>query len=222
MSISKISLKNHMLEQNITDLYHANSVLTSLTFINQGGLLSRGAVEEKGLPQTSQISDEKDKKLGIWFDIFLDSDDYHSRIKDINKYGPVCFVYKIDILDWANLPDIKITNRNPINWSSSVELNRYIKNVEEYKKGNIGQHITLVNTHEILPFNPYLKKIILDDPHGSTNDLFENAKIQLLKSLNEFGLSDLLEIRACSPSCKCKESYNRLKSEVLWYKFKTK
>ena len=48
-----------------TGLYHANSVTTSSTFLEQGGLLSRKFVEDRGLNQTAQYSDSNDKKLGI-------------------------------------------------------------------------------------------------------------------------------------------------------------
>ena len=44
-------------------LYHANTVVTAITFLENNGLYSRQAVEDKGLFQTPQVSDETDKFL---------------------------------------------------------------------------------------------------------------------------------------------------------------
>ena len=64
--------------------YHANTVRTSCTFIEQNGLMSRGYVEYKGLTQTPQTSDEVDKKFDVWNDIFwiylICMDTFHEKI----------------------------------------------------------------------------------------------------------------------------------------------
>lgn len=124
-----------MERKNITELYHANTVLTSLSFLAAGGLLSRGAVEERRLPQTSQTSDDLDKEYNIWYDIFFDSADYHQRMKRLNFYGPVCFVYDKMVLTWPDIPDIKITTVNPANWADIPEEERYLLDVNDYKNG---------------------------------------------------------------------------------------
>jgi len=53
-------------QSRVAHLYHANSVTTSCTFLEQGGLLSRGFVQKSGFSQTAQSSDDVDKKYGIW------------------------------------------------------------------------------------------------------------------------------------------------------------
>ena len=64
----------------VTQLHHANTVTTSCTFLEQGGLASRGFVEDRHLSQTAQpASDEIDKRYGIWHDVFLDHVDIHYR-----------------------------------------------------------------------------------------------------------------------------------------------
>ena len=49
---------------------------------------SRGYVEDRRLPQTPQYSDDADKQLGIWSDVFTDGVDIHAR-GSIRNYGPV-------------------------------------------------------------------------------------------------------------------------------------
>ena len=52
MKVAKV--KKVLIHKGVTELFHVNSVITSLTFINNGGLLSRETVEEYNLPQTDQ------------------------------------------------------------------------------------------------------------------------------------------------------------------------
>jgi hypothetical protein len=82
-------------------LHHANSVNTSCTFLEQGGMLSREFVESHKLLQTAQSSDGVDKTYGIWDRIFLDHVDIHDRggrARGANYYGPVLFIFDIEIL----------------------------------------------------------------------------------------------------------------------------
>ena len=51
-------VKKVLIHKGVTELFHVNSVITSLTFIDNGGLLSRETVEEYNLPQTDQQSDD--------------------------------------------------------------------------------------------------------------------------------------------------------------------
>ncbi len=62
-----------------TYLYHANSVTTSCTFLEEGGLLSRGFVEDHGLKQTTQLSDKSDKKNGVYNPVYWDDRDLDSE-----------------------------------------------------------------------------------------------------------------------------------------------
>ena len=87
-------------------LYHANSVRTSLSYLDLGYLYprSRGAGE-----QTAQASDEMDRELMIYDDIFFDNIDI-AQICNGSVYGPIMFVFDDDILDDA---EIRITKTNP-------------------------------------------------------------------------------------------------------------
>lgn len=82
-------VKKVLIHKGVTELFHVNSVITSLTFINNGGLLSRETVEKYNLPQTDQQSDDIDKKFNIYNDIFFDSVDIYERAKDVNNYGVI-------------------------------------------------------------------------------------------------------------------------------------
>lgn len=76
-------------EKEVPYLYHANTVASSLTFIQNRALLSRGFVERKGLFQTPQKSDTGDKEFDVWEHIFFDGADLHLKYKRCNHYGPV-------------------------------------------------------------------------------------------------------------------------------------
>ena len=116
-----------------TNLYHANSVTTSCTFLQQGGLVSRGFVEDRGLNQTPQFSDEGDKKNSIWHRIFLDHVDIHDRAGERNRYGPVMFQFNLSILlRLATGTEILVTKKNPIRWNESdPDSKRWLRSKDE-------------------------------------------------------------------------------------------
>ncbi len=214
-------IKDYLLKNDITELFHANTVTTSLTFISEGGLLSRGEVEKRGLKQTSQLSDNTDKLFNIWNDVFFDSCDVHQVVKNANKYGPVCFVFSADLLDDINLSPIRITKTNPYNWDYSFPDNiddNYIDDISEYRKGDIAMHLTFCDCHTVIPFSPYLKKIIIDDPHLDDNDIFEKARNSILDQLRINNIDCELQIRHCL-LCNCSKKYNSFKPKGIEYKF---
>ena len=60
MKLDNKELFEFLNEKEVPYLYHANTVATSISFINQNGLLSRGGIEAKKITQTTQSSDEID------------------------------------------------------------------------------------------------------------------------------------------------------------------
>ena len=161
----------------------------------------------------------------MYYDIFFDSVDIHERGKDVNKYGPVTFVYSIDLID--SLPEgiIKITKDNPIRWKKHTPENeRYFSNPLElrldYVKGTFAQHFTLVNQTEPLPFD-YLEEVILDDPGEDKQEYFDEAYAALSSAIEENGLDIALTRRECSEDCKCKIVYKTNKPGYTYYRFKT-
>lgn len=181
MSINKTELYNFLHDKNYRYLYHANTVVTSCSFIEQGGLLSRKETENRNLNQTPQDSDKKDKILGVYNDIFVDVLNLGQYYNRINYYGPICFVMSIDMLLDENLPDVHITVNNPIyitnpNNMYYNDVNDYINVFSQSLLNHTIQQkmITFKNCNDIIPFNPYLKEIIIEQPYF-TNDIIQNG-----------------------------------------------
>lgn len=219
-------VKEVLINHNILHLFHANTVKTSLTFINNGGLLSRKTVEDLSLPQTPQLSDEIDKSYGIYHDIFFDSVDIHERAKQINDYGPITFVYSVNVLDKLKKYDICVTRDNPIRWKENMTDNeRYFTDYKDlnsnFVKGNFAQHITIRNISEPLSFE-YLEKILIDYPGEKLKKYFTLAYNVLEKSLLNNGISAPLITRKCSDECQCEEQYYNHNEGFTYYKYTIK
>lgn len=219
-------IKAVLLSNDVKHLYHANSVVTALTYINNGGLMSRDFVERTGLPQTPQQTDESDKALDVYDDIFFDSVDLHVRMKNNNHYGPVLFVYSVDVLDLIPAYDVLITKDNPIHWDENIlYAQKYFLSLPElendFAKGNFGQHITIRHIDEPLTFDK-LEKIILDYPGDDKIDYFNNAKSEIERALRYNNINVPVEVRKCSDDCKCKEKYRTSMAGYTYYRFTTK
>lgn len=153
-------------------LYHANTVLTSLTFIRENALLSRKYVEENGLVQTPQKSDPEDKKFNVWDDVFVDGVDLHQKYKRANLYGPVLFVVKLELLLSPSCPPLLICKNNPMYWNDGDSLaDRYYSDIEEFnndylsgKKVDARLMITFRNADKQIKLNKFLRLIVLDKP----------------------------------------------------------
>ena len=195
ISINPKELYDFFASRNFNYFFDANTVRTSCTFIEQGGLLSRGAVESKGLVQTFQTSDEKDKLFNVWNDISVDLVDLHGYFPRQNLYGPVCFVIDNRFLLDDNLPNICITKNNPIYWEESMSpTQKYYSSVKEYisefeinKRDKCIQQkmFTIHDTRKKIPFKKYLVKIVLDNPKVKVDGiiLYKSAKQKLSGTL---------------------------------------
>lgn len=220
------TIKELLISKNVVRLYHANSVLTSLTYINNGGLMSRSFVDDSGLIQTPQISDESDKNLDVYNDVFFDSVDLHSQMKDVNHYGPVSFVYSVDVLDAICSYDVLITKSNPIHWKDTISLEeKYFTTLPELKenfvKGNFCQHITIRHINQKIGFDK-LEKIILDYPGDEKISYFEKAKQEIENALRKNNINIPIEVRNCSNDCNCKIKYKKNKDGYTYHRFKIK
>lgn len=225
MNINVSIIKDILYNKGVDYLYHANTVATSITFLLKGGLMSRGMVEELHLVQTEQYTDSRDKHLGIYYDIFFDSVDIHAKAKNYNKYGPVTFVYSLDVLDDIANNIVKVTRDNPIRWKQTMpEYERYFTDIDsmkyEYNVGTFKQHLTICDMHEPLPFSPHLLEIILDDP-GLPNGTYFNKAFESIKSIkSNMGLNVPLKIRKCSCDCNCRDYYRNMSKDDIHDKFK--
>jgi len=221
MQLDSASILRILKEKGITHLYHANTVKTACSFIQEGGLLSRGAVESRGLVQTPQSSDSDDKFFEVWNDIFLDSSDLHALHGRQNYYGPVLFKFSVDVLSIPNLPPLWITNNNPIYWDRGSRVEeRYFQSInqveKEYMNGAVKEMITLRNTLSPLPFHPYLEEIILDDPDISIDgvNLFKHASAKLANAIkgSHLDMDNVKRVKRKCGYCWCTNNYAKQKT----------
>lgn len=218
------TIKQILKEKSVFHLYHANTVPTSCTFLEHHGLLSRGAVEDYHLFQSPQASDETDKLVDVFYDIFFDSVDVHRKRKNLNFYGPVLFVYSIDLIDTLPEGAIRITKDNPIRWTPNMpEQEKYFLLEDElrsaFKKGTFCQHITLRHQKKPVPFD-HLETIILDDPGVDNPTYFQLAHRHLQSLLTKYAPNCTLEVRTCPPDCRCQQQYRAYKPSAIYYKFR--
>lgn len=215
MNLNKQHLLNFFEEKNIHYVYHANTVATSITFIEHGGLLSRGYVEKNGLFQTTQTSDPIDKKFDVFEDIFLDTTDLHSYFGRQNHYGPILYKFSTAFLTTIQY-EVWITKNNPIYWNLTMSDNdKYFESVDELsanwdKYGRQRKMITIRKPQQPLLFSD-LDRIIVDDPRvqltGTGQVYFNDAVIALKKAYrgNEY-LRNKFQTRECT-SCFCRDNY---------------
>ena len=119
MKLNNSELHALFVEKDITHLHHANTVATSITFIESGGLLSRADVEDHNLCQTVQASDDEDKQFDVWHDVFVDTADLHEWFGRQNIYGPILFKFNIVFLLSDEL-EVWVTKNNPMYWQGEI------------------------------------------------------------------------------------------------------
>lgn len=213
MKLEKFKLHRLFIEKGITHLHHANTVATAITFIEQKGLLSRGAVDKLQLYQTPQSSDRKDKLFNIWNDVFLDTHDLHSHFGRENRYGPVLFKFSIDFL-LKTKSEVWVTKDNPIRWTRRMRNNeKYFSSVagmkrewDTYKRER--RMITIRNNSRAILFK-YLEEITLDEPGLTLHDidLFRVARKRLRSAIKTSGLEFKITTRECPSYCYCEDNY---------------
>ena len=203
-------------DKGITELHHANSVATACQFIRRRSLLSRGSVDRLGITQTSQTSDDADKRYSIWFDVFLDSVDIHERASRANVYGPVLFVFDIKIIDRNSTGRIWVTKLNPTKWSRKSEKQRWFQDKADLEnnfiKGCFDQMLVLRHCGGALPFGSYLKEIVLDDPCRETKDKVDTYSMSvgaLRLAMGDAKINIPIHRRKCGNGCNCKDYWNK-------------
>lgn len=218
MNLDKVELRNLLAEKEIFHLYHANTVATSISFIQQGGLVSRDYIERNGLFQTPQISDATDKVHDVFDDLFLDTADLHIYFNRQNKYGPVSFKFDYSLLDLEHI-DVWVTKDNPSNWKVGMtHEEKYFTSVDELNMEWDNYHrqrkmITIRKPRHPLFFD-YIDCILVDDPQlqiTQTGVVFFNEAVNALRGAyagNEY-LKSKFRTRSCSNNCYCRSNYKR-------------
>jgi len=212
-------------------VHHANSVMTSCTFLEQGGLLSRGYVEDRKLKQTEQSSDKIDKEFGIWHTVFVDHVDIHARggrRKGPNQYGPVLFVIDIDVL--LSLPsgsDVLVAKKNPIYWKKEEpDADKWFESLAELEQsihfGDFDKMLMIKTPSGKLDFPKHRAEIRLDDP-GKALSSGENAYDHAVKRLMQSAACGKVEVnigkRECQPGCICLKKYAAMSVKQLEFWF---
>ena len=122
-------------------LYHANSVPTAFDYISRGFIYSRQKGDEFN-KQTAQRSDELDKALGIYNDIFFDTSDIPYCVgTNTSAYGPIMFVLKPQVIKGKR---IRVTKLNPFVKNNLTYDSLYYKDVDGIKLLGVK---TLNNVH---------------------------------------------------------------------------
>jgi hypothetical protein len=227
MKLNNVQLYDFLLERHFSHLHHANSVATSLTFIQNGGLLSREYLEKKALFQTRQLSDEDDKANGVWNDIFFDSRDLHGHFPRQNLYGPVLFKFNLKLLCQEDL-QICITKNNPMFWNKDMsDDEKYFVDMQDIKdnwdKYQLQRKMITIKDQKAPISFENLEQIILDDPkviiYGDTELYSESFKALNNELANHPRLQQLLITRECESRCFCRSNYLNQYSTLQLAKF---
>lgn len=222
-----LEILNILQEKNVKYLFHANTLTTSITFINQGAILSRSFVEQNGLIQTGQKSDYKDKKYNVWDDVFLDALDLHKQYSTANKYGPILFIIDLDFLKSPELQGVLVTKTNPFYWNVENNWeNKYYDSVEEIKKDYLtGQRLdsqimfTFRSINNLLSMHPFVLTIGIDRPNilvtkkdGTSVNVGDHAYEKINYALAQKGLNIPTKFRHVNATsyCGCFVEYKRL------------
>ena len=188
-------------------LFHANSVTTSVDFLDTGYIYSR-EMGEKLKKQTAQRSDDLDKSLGIYNDIFFDNADIpHYAGTNTSAYGPIMFVFNAETIRGRR---VRVTRANPFVRDNLTYESFFFRDVEsirdEINHGgtnrflmNSMHHTTIYNTG-MIPLKGNLEAIYIEK-HRSGDGREKRIYNKLRKELDRHGLKDVkLAIRDALPS----------------------
>ncbi|MCS3868690.1 hypothetical protein J3D55_001606 [Chryseobacterium ginsenosidimutans] len=219
-------LKNKGIEY----LHHANTVATSITFIENRALLSRHYVEANGYYQTPQKSDSEDKKYDVWDSVFLDGEDLHKRYNQANRYGPILFKLKLEILNSPFIQGIYVTKNNPWYWKDYTKPDeKFYKSAEEVNRDYLtGKKVdsrimfTIRSPNNEIKLNKFLHSIEIDIPKllvnvkaGGEMSVGDYAINAIQESLSLNGLGHIRISKRHDGEfrfCKCNLNYNILQS----------
>lgn len=215
MTASAKKALKHLLDIGVTELYHANSVLTSCEFLRQGALLSRGTIEALKLRQTSQYTDRLDKHYNIWNDVFVDTVDIHHRGRMANDYGPVMFVLDTEkLMNELSTGVIGFTRSNPSKWGSVRASRRWFADLdvveEEFDINDFDHMVVFRHCGGHVSLKNSLKRIVVDAPEdveGMGVDLFSYALGSLKHAMYLGPKTCTVERRECRAGCGCKATY---------------
>ena len=93
----------YLLQDRGAYLYHACHLVDFRSYLEQGGIPSRGLLESARLPFTPFETDASDRERGLWHHVFVNLDDFgrgyaagHPAVP--NPYGPILLVVRAEAL----------------------------------------------------------------------------------------------------------------------------
>lgn len=220
MSLDKKKLYELLIKKGVSNLYHANSAQTTVTYFQSGGIASRGLIEHMGLLQTPQSSDSKDREVGVWESIFFDFQDLHRLHRRQNHYGPVLMKFDATLLLDDRVGAVHVTKSNPVHWSKASGYHeRYFTSVEEFECYWVGDlkasTMLVVDGVDSPAFEEYLVEIVLDQPPINLGGI-ANLGDCLVKSIAAALFVNQLKVpivrRTCT-GCYCNVNYQTEVSE---------
>ncbi|OFI67504.1 hypothetical protein [Vibrio cholerae] len=214
MRLDNRELHELLTEKGVTHFHHANTVATSITFIENDGLLSRGDVASNGLFQTPQASDEEDIRFDVWGDVFIDTVDLHGLFPRQNLYGPVLFKFNLEFLLNEDL-HIWVTKNNPMFWNVNLtQEDKYFQSVDELRErwdefDTQRKMVTIRKPQRPVLFQ-YLEEIVIDNPQVTIRDNIslrrESQNALYLATEQHPQLRNLIRVRECG-HCYCTQNY---------------
>lgn len=215
-------------EKGVTTLHHANSVRTACSFLRKGKLLSRGTLDELGLPQADQQTDALDQAFGLWYDIFVDTVDIHYRARTRNNYGPVLFELNLEVFEQDWLAYVWVTKSNPSNWTQATPYeDRYFRSIQElsdnFVYGNFDKLFVLRSAGGVLRLNQFLNRIVIDRTDRTLNGVraYDQAVGALRASCVAGSLNNIeITSHACQTGCRCSNQYTEMSGQVFEKFFK--
>lgn len=218
--INNEELFQELRERSIRNLFHANSVETSLSFFRVASLLSRHECQKQGLPQSKQWSDTSDQTHAIFDDVFLNFSDLHRNFKCSNAYGPILFCISVDKLEKFlishNNIKIHITKLHPHKWKNSMTdddkwrselMGTFLNPIGTINQSYVDKWTDLVMSGvggSGIPLN-ICEKVIIDE-HPNNDDFFSQVSSAFNNCMAAQSLSFPIIKRDCSIlNCKCKK-----------------
>ena len=215
MRLDNKELYELLVEKEVTHFHHANTLSTSITFIENNGLLSREDIVNNELFQTPQASDAEDVKFDVFGDVFIDTIDLHGLFPRQNLYGPVLFKLNLDFLLQEDL-HVWVTKNNPMFWEDHLTMkDKYFQSVEELRErwdefDTQRKMVTIKKPKAPILFK-YLESIIIDNPKVIIKDGNINLNTELQHALfaateNKPAIRGLIKVRECG-YCYCTQNY---------------
>lgn len=216
-------------------LFHACTVTSFLSYCQAGAYRSRAAMEALRLELTPQPSDEADRRIGVYNDLFLNVFDQHAdvhkgrSVTGLNKYGPVAMVFRIEALEEAD-GDIlsygrEITSAEYDPETHEIrELADFIEAAFRYtvpyaftddpsrRPGTPGPNTVLrfPDGGAGVPFELYLDHVILDTLPPALRELEDEALGDITRALSDAGIGAEVTLRECIGACGCRAAYPML------------